>query len=176
MSLEGAIISLKNVTKAFGEFKAIESKDGTIIIPISKVSFGFAAGGSEFNLEKKESVKYPFGGGSGAGVTVKPVAFLIIKSDNVKLLPVEYDNSIDKVIDSIPQFIESIKNLTSKNKNNLTLHSSSEILQNSHDKDYMPKSKKSKPNEVSSLLCKNKWDKPHENIVLTSGANFSYSL
>jgi sporulation protein YtfJ len=97
---------------------AIESKDGTIIIPISKVSFGFAAGGSEFNLEKKESVKYPFGGGSGAGVTVKPVAFLIIKSDNVKLLPVEYDNSIDKVIDSIPQFIESIKNLTSKNKNN----------------------------------------------------------
>lgn len=97
----------------------IESKDGSIIIPISKVSFGFAAGGSEFSsADKKESLKFPFGGGSGAGVTVKPVAFLVMKNENVKLLPMEYDNSLDKIIDSIPQFIESLKNLTGKNKAN----------------------------------------------------------
>lgn len=96
---------------------AIESKDGSVIIPISKVSFGFAAGGSEFSsAEKKDFIKYPFGGGSGAGVTVKPVAFLIMKNENVKLLPMEYDNSFDKIIDSIPQFIESLKSLTGKNK------------------------------------------------------------
>ena len=97
----------------------IESKDGSTIIPISKVSFGFAAGGSEFSsADKKECVKFPFGGGSGAGVTVRPVAFLVMKNENVKLLPMEYDNSLDKIIDSIPQFIESLKNLTGKNKAN----------------------------------------------------------
>ena len=96
---------------------AIESKDGSVIIPISKVSFGFASGGSEFSsADKKEGLKYPFGGGSGAGVTVRPVAFLVIKNENVKLLPMEYDNSMDKIIDSIPQFIESLKSLTNKNK------------------------------------------------------------
>lgn len=96
---------------------AIESKDGSIIIPISRVSFGFASGGSEFNSNCKEDrIKYPFGGGSGAGVTVRPIAFLVIKNDSVKLLPVEYDNPIDKVIDSIPQLIETIKNLSKKSK------------------------------------------------------------
>lgn len=100
----------------------IESKDGSMIIPISKVSFGFASGGSEFNLgdPKEDKIKYPFGGGSGAGVTVKPMAFLVIKNDSVKLLPVEYESSVDKAIDSIPQIFEMIKNLTSKSKDKKT--------------------------------------------------------
>ena len=67
----------------------IETADGNYIVPISKVSFGFASGGSEFGtLAKRDDFdKYPFGGGSGAGVSVKPVAFLIIRGDSVKLLP-----------------------------------------------------------------------------------------
>jgi sporulation protein YtfJ len=98
----------------------IDAKDGSTIIPISKVSFGFASGGSEFNSAdcKTESSKFPFGGGSGAGVTVKPVAFLVLRNDTVKLLPMEYDNSFDKIIDSIPQVIESIKSLSNKGKAN----------------------------------------------------------
>jgi sporulation protein YtfJ len=97
---------------------AIESKDGSLIIPISRVSFGFASGGSEFKgVDCKDTdTKFPFGGGSGAGVTVKPVAFLIIKNESVKLLPVEYDNPVDKAIDAIPQIIEMIKGLTNKSK------------------------------------------------------------
>lgn len=97
---------------------AIESKDGSLIIPISKVSFGFASGGSEFKGGdcKDNDIKLPFGGGSGAGVTVKPVAFLIIRNESVKLLPVEYDNPVDKAIDAIPQLIEMIKGLTNKPK------------------------------------------------------------
>ncbi|ERI91351.1 sporulation protein YtfJ [Clostridiales bacterium oral taxon 876 str. F0540] len=96
----------------------IESKDGSMIIPISKVSFGFASGGSEFNMgdPKENKTKYPFGGGSGAGVTVKPTAFLVIKNDSVKLLPVEYDSSVDKAIDSIPQVLEMIKSMLGKSK------------------------------------------------------------
>lgn len=96
----------------------IESKDGSIIIPISKICIGFASGGSEFNSSdcKNEKSKYPFGGGSGAGVTVRPIAFLVLKNESVKLLPVEYDNPIDKLIDSIPQMIEMLKGLLDKNK------------------------------------------------------------
>lgn len=97
---------------------AIESKDGSLIIPISRVCFGFAAGGSEFNSkeESKDISKFPFGGGTGAGVTVKPVAFLVIHNESVRILPVEYDNPYEKIMDSIPQIIEMIKGLTCKNK------------------------------------------------------------
>lgn len=75
-----AMTSLENmvdVNTIIGD--TVTSSDGTIIIPVSKVSFGFAAGGSEFNLNKlnkfTENSKLPFGGGSGAGVNISPMAF-----------------------------------------------------------------------------------------------------
>lgn len=92
---------------------AVESKDGSLIIPISKVSFGFVSGGSEFNngnAEKVES-KYPFGGGSGAGITVKPVAFLVTKGDSIRLLSLDHQNTYDKLIDSVPQLMDYIKGM-----------------------------------------------------------------
>lgn len=90
----------------------VETIDGTSILPISKVSFGFASGGSEFGNHtslKRENEKYPFGGGSGAGVSVKPIAFLIIKDGIVRLQPVDYDNSVDRLVDSIPQVLDVVK-------------------------------------------------------------------
>lgn len=102
----------------------IESADGSLIIPISRVSFGFASAGSEF-CEKKEKVdftegtgnNYPFGGGSGAGVSIKPAAFLVLKDNAVKLLPVDYQNSYDKMLDTVPQLFELIKDSIEKHKN-----------------------------------------------------------
>lgn len=95
---------------------AIETSDGTCIIPISKVSFGFASGGSEFGnsttheaSESHKLNKFPFGGGSGAGVSVKPIAFLVVKNDSVKLLPVDYDTTVDRIVDSIPQALDMLK-------------------------------------------------------------------
>lgn len=94
----------------------VESKDGALIIPISKVSFGFASGGSEFNSRGNgQNEKYPFGGGSGAGVSVKPVAFLVINGENIRILPVDADNTYDKIVDSVPQLIDTIKGLFKKN-------------------------------------------------------------
>ncbi|MCH5138478.1 GerW family sporulation protein [Clostridiaceae bacterium UIB06] len=94
---------------------AVESKDGSLIIPISKVSFGFVSGGSEFNngaVEKADS-KYPFGGGSGAGITVKPVAFLVTKGDSIRLLSLDHQNTYDKIVDSVPQLMDYIKGMVS---------------------------------------------------------------
>ena len=102
-----SIQDMIDVNTIIGE--PIETSNNIVIIPISKVSFGFAAGGSEFKGEtvdeytkrdKEEAIQYrlPFGGGSGAGVTINPIAFLVIQSDNVKLMPVTHSSSIDKSI------------------------------------------------------------------------------
>ena len=99
-----------------------------VIIPISKVGFGFASGGSEFNTEtitqynkkdKDEQIQYklPFGGGSGAGVSISPVAFLVIQSNNVKLLPVNHSSAIDRLLDYVPDLIEKTNNMLNKQMN-----------------------------------------------------------
>lgn len=97
---------------------SIQTNDGTCIIPISKVTFGFASGGAEFGEVSKfdlgKEFIHPFGGGSGAGVTVKPVAFLIVRSDSVRLINIEHNNTADKIVDSIPQILDNIKGLFSK--------------------------------------------------------------
>lgn len=103
----------------------IQSSNDIVIIPISKVSFGFAAGGSEFSGEtideyskrnKEEQIQYrlPFGGGSGAGVTINPVAFIVINKDNVKLIPVNHSSILDKLIDYVPDLLEKTSQIMSK--------------------------------------------------------------
>ncbi len=97
----------------------VETSDGTVIIPISKVSFGFAAGGSEFNTPEK--VKSPensnlFGGGTGAGVSIQPVAFMIVGKNQIKLMPVNQDNPIDKLVDYIPDAVDKISHAISGKK------------------------------------------------------------
>jgi sporulation protein YtfJ len=89
---------------------------GTTIIPLSKVTYGFASGGSDFPNKKSES-KDLFGGGSGAGITIIPVAVLTVNCGDVKLLQVEpFHSSIDKAIEMIPDFIDKIKSLFKKSE------------------------------------------------------------
>ncbi len=99
---------------------AVETKDGSYIIPISKVTFGFVSGGSEFGntcTTPRELVSdHPFGGGSGAGITVKPVAFLVLRKDIVRLLPVEQNNPYDRIIDSVPQILDMVKGFFNEEK------------------------------------------------------------
>lgn len=102
---------------------AVETKDGSYIIPVSRLSFGFASGGSEYSCQKQNlsSTVFPFGGGSGAGVSVKPVAFLVVKEDGVRMLPVEQDTTYDRIVDTVPQILDIVKSLIKdickKNKN-----------------------------------------------------------
>jgi len=87
----------------------VETPDGTIIIPISRVAVGFAAGGGEFETdETREKTTLPFGGGSGAGVSVQPVGFLVVGKEQIRLLPVETNFAVDRLIDLAPQIMEKI--------------------------------------------------------------------
>lgn len=123
-----SIENMIDVNTIIGE--PIETSNNIVIIPISKVCFGFAAGGSEFKGEtideytkkdKDEKVQYrlPFGGGSGATVSINPIAFLIVEEGKVRLLPVNHSSCIDKILDYVPDLFEKLNksNLKSELKN-----------------------------------------------------------
>ena len=92
----------------------INSPDGTVIIPVSKVSFGFVSGGSDLPAQAAEK----FAGGSGAGVTVKPQAFIVIKRDgSVDLLEMGAKSSpVDAVMDALPDVVEKVKGFVASAK------------------------------------------------------------
>ncbi len=95
---------------------------GTTLIPVSKISFGFASGGSDFST-KKETAEQPycFGGGSGAGVNITPISFLVVSPEgNVSMLPVTQttvaSSAVDKFVDSLPEIVEKVKAMFKKEK------------------------------------------------------------
>ena len=88
--------------------KPITTEDGITILPVSKVSFGFASGGTDFN-GKNAANKDMFGGGSGAGVNIQPVAFLVIKDGCVRTIQLsDSSNSIDRALTMLPELVESL--------------------------------------------------------------------
>lgn len=105
---------------------AVEAQDGSVIIPVSRVSFGFVAGGAEysvaggreggkddFSMSDSQTVQagedLPFGGGAGAGVSVNPMAFLVVGGGQVKLMPLDAGNIYGQIINAVPQVIGEIK-------------------------------------------------------------------
>jgi sporulation protein YtfJ len=96
----------------------VETPDGSVIIPISKVSFGFAAGGGEYNKDNldnrnknPEEYDKPFAGGSGAGVMLSPVAFLVVGKDQVRLMPVTNNAIAERLINIAPELIQEVKEI-----------------------------------------------------------------
>lgn len=88
--------------------------DNITLLPVSKVSFGLATGGSDFPSKTQAGL---FGGGGGAGVTIAPVAFIAVCDGNVKMMPVYNEmSSIDKAVSMAPEVLEKAKELFSKNK------------------------------------------------------------
>ena len=149
-----SIESLVDVNTIVGESIVVE-ESGIVIIPISKVCFGFAAGGSEFcdetmsgykRQDKEETAEYklPFGGGSGAAVNIKPVAFVTIIGDTVKINPIEHASTLDKLIDYIPDFMQKLNIDPDK------------ILEKYNLKDKMKKEFDFELNKKNSCDCKNK--------------------
>ncbi|MFB3160828.1 GerW family sporulation protein [Neobacillus sp. 179-J 1A1 HS] len=103
----------------------VETPDGSVILTVSKVGFGFAAGGSEFKLDGSQSKgqeegkgspsKLPFGGGSGGGVSITPIAFLIVNSKGVKMLHLDESTHLyEKILELAPQAVDKIQQMFSK--------------------------------------------------------------
>ena len=120
------IQNMINVNTVIGD--PVATPGGTTIIPISRVYCGFAAGGSEFDFQAMEGGKkgqseshtepsqpgqgpqsLPFGGGSGAGVSVKPIGFLVVNGDQVRLLPIEGNLMVERIIEEVPHLIDKLK-------------------------------------------------------------------
>lgn len=88
----------------------VSAPDGTLIIPVSTVSYGFGVGGSEFETKTPNPSQTPlFGGGYGGGANVKPIAFLVVGNGTIKLLPVTPESSpVNKIIDMVPDIIDKV--------------------------------------------------------------------
>lgn len=115
------IRQMVNVGTVVGD--AVETPDGSVIVPVSRVSFGFAAGGGEYEIggggerrragggDENQEGTLPFAGGSGGGVTVQPVGFLVVGQGNVRLLPVDRSAVYDRLIDLAPQVLDQVWSL-----------------------------------------------------------------
>lgn len=89
----------------------ITTPNGTTVIPISRLSCGFAAGGSDLP-SKSQPQSGLFGGGTGAGITIEPIAFLVIQNNNVRVMQVEpYYGPVDRALEKVPEVIDKITSL-----------------------------------------------------------------
>lgn len=101
--------------------KPIPLDGGGVVIPVSKVALGFTSGGVDFDGKKTQATH--FGGGSGAGMTIQPVAFLVVRGDDVRLINVNQPTAagivgtVNDLIDRAPSMIEKLKAMFKKNEN-----------------------------------------------------------
>lgn len=116
-----SIKEMTDVNTVVGD--AVETPDGTVIIPVSQVACGFAAGGSEFGMcggkdrggSEAGSSSLPFGGGSGAGVSVQPVGFLVVGNGQVRLMSVNEKGAfMDRLLDVGTKVLEQLEGLMKK--------------------------------------------------------------
>ncbi len=111
------IRDLVDTSTIIGE--AIYAEGGTTIIPVSKVTYGFASGGADF---PSKSNKELFGGGGGAGVTITPVAFLVINNGEVTLKHITaYDNAAERVVNLVPEMFDKVTGLMNKTKKDVVI-------------------------------------------------------
>ncbi len=105
------IRSMVDVNTIIGD--ALHLANGTVVLPVSRVSFGFAAGGNSGDVSDAPD-SGTFGGGTGAGVSVKPVGFLICGEDNVRFLGIEKNSLAEQLADYVPQTIELLREFVNK--------------------------------------------------------------
>ena len=101
----------------------VETPDGTVIIPISRVACGFGAGGGEFESQgqgdggQEEQTPF-FGGGSGGGVSVQPVGFLVVGQGQIWLMPVDSNVIYDRLLDVAPQLLAQLQSMCRRERHN----------------------------------------------------------
>lgn len=113
------IRSLVDVDIVVGQ--PIATNSNATIIPLTKVTVGFVSGGGEYNADLKEMKKdtqYPFAGGSGAGLNLQPIGFLVVSGGVVKIVKIDSKSAIEKLIETVPEVAKFLsKTLREKTKN-----------------------------------------------------------
>jgi len=97
----------------------IQTPDGVTIIPVSKVSIGFGGGGTDFATKNYPANRdNAFGGGAGTGINITPIAFLIIRGESVRMLPVAEpaSTSVDRIIEMVPDILDKVENILDERK------------------------------------------------------------
>ena len=89
----------------------IDARDGSTVIPLSRVSFGFVSGGGEYKTPRQTEEDKPFAGGSGAGVSVQPVGFLVVGPEGVRVLPAQDLTAWERALNCAPQLMEDLRAL-----------------------------------------------------------------
>lgn len=107
-----SIREMVDVNTVVGE--PVQTQDGSTIIPISKVSFGFVAGGGEYAQPPTTAADLPFAGGAGAGVSVQPMGFLVCSPSGVRLLSASCISPMERIVEMIPQALEGLRSLGSE--------------------------------------------------------------
>jgi len=122
----------------------VETPDGGVIVPISRVGFGFAAGGSEFPVDGESGARdynngngminggsnHPFGGGSGGGVSITPIAFLVVGKQGVKVVPLDYQTHlVERMIESVPKVIDKIQYMIRGTEGNASISGGNVTIQ-----------------------------------------------
>ncbi|MHA7962944.1 GerW family sporulation protein [Paenibacillus sp. CAU 1782] len=124
----------------------VQTPDGSVIMPISKVGFGFVAGGSDIRMDNggdkhdaakddahNASVSLPFGGGSGGGVSITPIAFLVVGATGVKVVPLDNQTHLmERVIDSAPQVFDKLQNMMRRNSSGDFVESTTTTIVDGH--------------------------------------------
>ena len=108
-----SLLEMMDVNTVVGDM--LETSSQVSVIPISKVSCGFVAGGGEYGKQQQPEQDLPFAGGSGAGVTVAPVGFLVGHGNSVRFIAVNESSSLDRAIEALPGIIEQLKDFAAKN-------------------------------------------------------------
>ena len=101
--------------------KPIENQSGITVLPLTKVTMGFVSGGGEYYSEVKEIKKeteYPFAGGSGAGLSLQPIAFLVIDGKVVEVIKIDQKTMLDKLVEVVPEVAKFISKNFNKSKKN----------------------------------------------------------
>lgn len=117
-----SIKSIVDVNTILGD--PVETPDGSVVVPVSRISLGFAAGGTEYETGGKPGggAEFPFGGGSGAGISVNPVAFLVVGQGEVRLLPVDSNVIFDRLIDLAPRMVDQLRSFAMSREGNGKYH------------------------------------------------------